>query len=77
MSEPLRFYWRGRILTVRHDDPSLNLYSAPIGILRRAMARAEGATSLELALRASLGTSYAVHVTETGQGVVVDLKRRP
>ena len=72
--EPLTFYWRGRLLTVHSEDP-MNLYSAPIGILRRAMGRAEGITSLELALRAELGASYAVTVSDTPDGVIVDLKR--
>jgi hypothetical protein len=72
--EPLTFYWRGRILHLHSDDP-LNLYSAPVGILRRAMGRCEGVTSLDLALRAELGAAYVVKVTDKGDGVVVDLRR--
>ncbi|MEZ4596854.1 MAG: hypothetical protein R3C32_08425 [Chloroflexota bacterium] len=72
--EPLAFYWRGRILHLHSDDP-LNLYSTPVGILRRAMGRCEGVTSLELALRAELGPAYLVKVSDTKDGVVVDLRR--
>ncbi len=72
--DPLTFYWRGRILHLRSDDP-LNLYSPPVSILRRAMGRSEGITSLELALRSSLGASYDVSVKDTPEGVVVYLKR--
>jgi|SoiMethySBSTD1v2_1073268.scaffolds.fasta_scaffold2672285_2 hypothetical protein len=72
--DPLTFYWRGRILHLRCDDP-LNLYSTPVSILRRAMGRSEGVTSLELALRSSLGASYDVHVQDTPEGVIVNLKR--
>jgi hypothetical protein len=72
--EPLTFYWRGRILQLRSSDP-LNLYSAPVGILRRAMGRSEGITSLELALKAELGASYLVSVTDTPGAVVVELRR--
>ena len=72
--DPLTFYWRGRILHLRCDDP-LNLYSAPVSILRRAMGRAEGVTSLELALRSSLGASYDVSVDDTPEGVIVQLRR--
>lgn len=72
--EPLTFYWRGRTLVIHSSDP-LNLYSAPVGIIRRAMGRSEGVTSLELALKAELGASYLVSVTDTPSGVVVDLRR--
>jgi hypothetical protein len=72
--DPLTFYWRGRILQLRCDDP-LNLYSTPVSILRRAMGRSEGITSLELALRSSLGASYDVSVQDTPEGVIVHLKR--
>jgi hypothetical protein len=72
--DPLTFYWRGRILHLRSDDP-LNLYSTPVSILRRAMGRSEGIASLELALRSSLGASYDVSVQDTPEGVVVTLKR--
>lgn len=72
--DPLTFYWRGRLLTLHSDDP-LDLYSTPVGILRRAMGRSEGVVSLELALRSSLGASYVVHVRDTPAGVIVDLKR--
>lgn len=72
--DPLTFYWRGRILHLRCDDP-LNLYSPPVSILRRAMGRSEGIASLELALRSSLGGSYMVQVRDTPEGVIVDLKR--
>jgi hypothetical protein len=70
---PLTFYWRGRILEVHSDQP-LNLYSAPIAILRRAMGRAEGVTTLTSALRSSLGTAYVVNVHEAGGRVIVDLR---
>ena len=60
---------------LRSDEP-LNLYSTPVGILRRAMGRSEGNTSLELALRSSLGASYDVSVRDMPEGVVVTLKRR-
>ena len=73
-SSPLTFYWRGRILEVRSDQP-LNLYSPPIAILRRAMGRSEGVTSLQMALRSSLGAAYAVDVHELGGRVIVDLRR--
>ncbi len=46
-----------------------------MGIIRRAMGRSEGVTSLELALKAELGASYLVSVTDTPSGVVVDLRR--
>jgi hypothetical protein len=72
--DPLTFYWRGRILHLRSDDP-LNLYSTPVSILRRAMGRSEGIASLELALRSSLGASYDVSVQDMPEGVVVTLKR--
>jgi hypothetical protein len=72
--DPLTFYWRGRILHLRCDDP-MSLYSAPVSILRRAMARSEGTTSLELALRSSLGAAYDVSVRDTPEGVIVNLKR--
>lgn len=72
--DPLTFYWRGRILTLHCPDP-LDLNSAPVGILRRAMGRSEGVTSLELALRSSLGPAWLVHVRDTPAGVVVDLTR--
>jgi hypothetical protein len=71
---PLTFYWRGRILEVRSDEP-LTLYSAPVGIIRRAMARSEGVTSLMTALRASLGSAYLVEVEEVGGRVIVGLRR--
>jgi hypothetical protein len=71
--DPLTFYWRGRILHLRSDDPSINLYSTPVSILRRAMGRSEGVTSLELALKASLGKSYIVEVRDTPGGVIVQL----
>ena len=38
--DPLTFYWRGRILHLRCDDP-LNLYSTPVSILRRRAATLE------------------------------------
>ncbi len=72
--DPLTFYWRGRILTLDCPDP-LGLESAPVSILRRAMGRSEGVTSLELALRSSLGPAWLVHVRDTPAGVIVDLKR--
>ena len=72
--DPLTFYWRGRILHLRSDDP-LNLYSTPVSILRRAMGRSEGIASLELALKSSLGASYDVSVRDTPEGVIVHLKR--
>lgn len=72
--EPLTFYWHGRILRLHSEDP-VNLYSAPVGILRRAMGRCQGITSLEMALRAELGAAYLVKVTDTPDGVVVDLRR--
>ena len=72
--DPLTFYWRGRILHLRSDDP-LSLYSPPVSILRGAMGRSEGITTLELALRSSLGASYDVSVKDTPEGVVVYLKR--
>lgn len=72
--DPLTFYWHGRILRL-HSDDQLTLYSAPVGILRRALGRCQGVASLELALRAELGTAYLVTVTEGPDGVVVDLRR--
>jgi hypothetical protein len=39
------------------------------------MGRSEGITSLELALRSSLGAAYDVSVKDTPEGVVVYLKR--
>jgi hypothetical protein len=39
------------------------------------MGRSEGITSLELALRSSLGASYDVSVQDTPEGVIVHLKR--
>jgi hypothetical protein len=39
------------------------------------MGRSEGVTSLELALRSSLGASYDVSVKDTPDGVVVTLNR--
>ncbi len=71
---PITFYWRGRILEL-HSDDAMNLYSAPVDILRRAMARSSSVTTLDLALKAQLGASYQVTVTDTGARVVVDLKR--
>jgi hypothetical protein len=72
--DPLTFYWRGRILRIESDDP-LNLYSTPVAIVRRAMGRSEGVTSLELAVRAELGAAYLVHVRDTPEAVVVDIQR--
>ena len=72
--DPLTFYWRGRILHLRSDDP-LNLYSTCVSILRRAMGRSVRIASLELALRSSLGASYDVSVQDMPEGVVVTLKR--
>jgi hypothetical protein len=72
--EPLTFYWRARILQLRSDQP-LNPYSAPVGILRRAMGRSEGVASLELALKAELGASYLVSVRDTPAAVIVELRR--
>lgn len=72
--DPLTFYWRGRILRLHSEDP-INLYSAPAGVLRRAMGRCEGVASLQLALRAELGAAYLVDVRDTPEGVIVDLRR--
>ncbi len=72
--EQLTFYWRGRLLTLRSDD-RLNLYSTPVEILRRAMGRSMSVPSLELALKAELGASYLVTVTDAPNGVIVDLRR--
>jgi len=72
--DPLVIAWRGRELRVRHDDPTLGVYTGTGQQLRAAIELASDVEGLRLVLASTMGERYRVKVADDGS--VVGLWRR-
>jgi hypothetical protein len=69
MSEPLIVHWRGHQVRVRHDDPTLGVYTGTGQQLRAAIELASDVDGLRLVLASTVGERYRVRVSDDGSVV--------
>jgi hypothetical protein len=73
MTEPIIISWGGRQVRVRHDDPKLEPYAPRTAVIGSAMQLAKDEVGLRLAIEATVGEWYRVHI---GERPVVRLMKR-
>jgi hypothetical protein len=72
--EPLYVPWHGRMVRVRHDDPTLRPYWPNADRLRAAMTLASDVEGLRLVLATTIADRYEVQVPDDGSEI--RLRRR-
>ena len=72
--EPLYIPWRGRMVRVRHDDPTLRPYWPNTARLGAAMQLATDVEGLRLVLATTIADRYDFQVPDDGSEV--RLRRR-
>jgi hypothetical protein len=78
MADPAPLYlpWRGRMVRIRHDDPTLRPYWPNADRLAAAMSLASDVEGLRLVLATTIADRYAYRVDDDGMTVRLMTLRR-